>query len=128
LKSEIDARIARAQDYLLEAKPKSADDLAMRLAGLAGSGAGADRIEAAARTLLNAQRSDGGWPGNPHLESDAYSTGESLYALRESGHGPDPAYRRGVSAKNAAARWFVAREESRCQIPTVLREWLSVWA
>ncbi len=111
MKSEIDRRIARGRDYLLEAKPKTTDDWAMQLAGLKWSGAGADRVEAAARGLLNAQRSDGGWAGNPHLESDAYSTGEALYALHESGQRTDAAYRRAVEyllkTQQADGSWHV---------------------
>jgi squalene cyclase len=44
------------------------------------------------------QREDGGWSGNPYLKSDAYATGEALYALYESGaiSTSEPAYRRGV--------------------------------
>jgi len=47
---------------------------------------------------LQTQRRDGGWAGNPYLESDAYSTGEALYALHESGAtaAGDPAYQRGL--------------------------------
>ena len=99
LKAEFDRRIARARDYLLEAPPKTTDDRAMLLAGLKWSGASEDRVQAAARGLLQEQRADGGWAGNPHLESDAYSTGESLYALRESGalRVSDAAYKRGVT-------------------------------
>ena len=99
LKAEFDRRIARARDYLLEAPQTTTDDRAMLLAGLKWSSASEDRVQSAARRLLQEQRADGGWAGNPHLESDAYSTGESLYALRESGalRASDAAYKRGVT-------------------------------
>jgi hypothetical protein len=50
------------------------------------------------RELLAAQRSDGGWAQNRSLTSDAYATGEALWALREAGalKPADAAYRRGV--------------------------------
>ena len=98
LKAEFDKRIARARDFLLEARPKTADDHAMLLLGLKWAGASHDKVHEAAKGLLAIQRADGGWAGNSHLESDAYSTGESLYALAESGvlQATDPAYRRGA--------------------------------
>ena len=98
LKAELDRRVARARDYLLEAQPRTTDDRAMRLLGLKWSGAKAKKVESAARDLLQTQRRDGGWAGNPYLESDAYSTGEALYALHESGAtaAGDPAYQRGL--------------------------------
>lgn len=94
LKAEFDKRVARARDYLLEAQPKTTDDRAMLLVGLKWAAAGDGKVREAAKGLLAIQRADGGWAGNPHLESDAYSTGESLYALHESGalRTTDPAY------------------------------------
>ena len=98
LKSEYDKRIARGKDYLLEARPKTTDDWAMLLAGLKWCGATGEKMRATAQGLLNLQRGDGGWSGNPHLESDAYSTGEALCALHESGTltAGDAAYRHGL--------------------------------
>jgi len=99
LKEEFDRRIARARDYLLESHPKTTDDRAMLLAGLKWAGVSGQKVEEAVKGLLAIQREDGGWAGNAHLDSDAYSTGESLYALAESGaiQATDPAYRRGVA-------------------------------
>jgi hypothetical protein len=37
-----------------------------------------------AREVIDLQRKDGGWGGNPYLGSDAFSTGEALVALLES--------------------------------------------
>lgn len=71
----------------------------MRLAGLAWSGAEKEKIRRAARELVLQQRNDGGWAGNPSLASDAYSTGEALHILHESGCAAvlDDAYRRGIN-------------------------------
>jgi len=99
LKDEFDKRIARARDFLLETRPRTVDDRVMLLLGLHWAGASEQRVQAAAKELLAQQRADGGWAGNAYLESDAYSTGESLYALQESGTLPasNPAYRNGVA-------------------------------
>ena len=113
LKAEFDKRIARARDYLLEAQPRTSDDRAMLLLGLKWSGASAEKTRAAARGVLDDQQADGGWRGNPHLESDAYSTGEALYALLESRAltANDPAFRRGsaylLKTQQADGSWHV---------------------
>jgi hypothetical protein len=110
---ETDNRIVRARAWLLEAKPRTGDEYAMLLAGLWWSGAEQERIGRAAQALLARQHSDGGWAGNPNLASDAFSTGEALYALHASGclgvH--DRAYERGVEfllgTQYADGAWYV---------------------
>jgi ankyrin repeat protein len=98
LKSEFDARITRARDWLATAHPKTNDDLAMQMVGLHWAGVPHDKVQALGRALLAAQREDGGWSQNRNLSSDAYATGESLWALREAGvvEPSDDACRRGV--------------------------------
>src|SRR4030095_9609804 len=56
--------------------------------------------------------SDGGWPQLPRYDSDAYSTGEALYALREAGvPASDPAWQKGlkflVSTQARDGTWHV---------------------
>jgi Prenyltransferase and squalene oxidase repeat len=48
--------------------------------------------------LAAMQRSDGGWSQLPTLDSDAYATGEALYALNVAGKmsTSDPVYRKGT--------------------------------
>jgi ankyrin repeat protein len=84
MKSELDRRVALATTYLSRTKAVTTDDMAMQIAGLAWAGA-SDKARGMAKLLLAAQLADGGWSGNPNLPSDAYATGESLYALLESG-------------------------------------------
>jgi ankyrin repeat protein len=97
-RGEIENRIARARTWLLHSRPRTGDEYAMLLTGLYWSGAEKEKTRRAAQSLLAQQRSDGGWAGNPNLDSDAFSTGEALYALHASGcvaiH--DPAYQRGI--------------------------------
>jgi len=96
-KAEFQRRVARARAWLEEARPLTTDDFAMRVVGLAWS-ASREAAGAAAKALAGRQRGDGGWAQNDRLASDAYATGESLWALAESGamSASDPAYRRGV--------------------------------
>jgi ankyrin repeat protein len=97
--AEFQRRVGAARAWLEEARPATNDDFAMRVAGLAWAGAERERVAAAARALAARQRPDGGWAQNANLASDAFATGESLWALQEtSTAGPaDPLYRRGVA-------------------------------
>jgi ankyrin repeat protein len=94
-KSEFDNRVARAANWLEGAEPRTTEDRTMQILGIAWSGhkAPANRVQ----QLLSRQRGDGGWGQTDNLASDAYATGEALWALHESGTpATDAAYRRGV--------------------------------
>jgi len=97
-RAEFQNRIALARAWLLRAKTRTADDAALLLLGLCWTGAGRIPIRSAADLLITRQHEDGGWGGNPNLPSDAFATGEVLYALRESGSltASSPVHRRGV--------------------------------
>jgi ankyrin repeat protein len=98
-KDEFAQRISRARAWLLKTTPVSTEDHSMRLWGLKQSGAPRHEIRKAANALLALQRADGGWGGNPHMNSDAYATGIAMTVLVESGAltvGTDP-HRRGMN-------------------------------
>ena len=112
LKKEIEGKLARARGWLLAARPQSAEEHAMRLMGLAWTKASRKELDTAAREWIAQQRADGGWAQLPQLESDAYGTGITLFALHEAGVPvSDAAYRRGVQflLKNQYqdGSWFV---------------------
>jgi len=98
LKAEFEVKIARARDWALEAHAKTNDDFAMQLMAAHWGGASRAKVETLGRALVGMQRADGGWSQNANLTSDAYATGESLWALAESGalKASDAAYQRGV--------------------------------
>jgi ankyrin repeat protein len=112
-KAEFDKRIAFAREWLVKAKPETNDDTAMLMAGLHWADAGAGRAKSVGRTLVATQRPDGGFAPNANLASDAYATGESLWAFQEAAvmGVNDPAYQRGVkfllSTQFADGSWFV---------------------
>jgi hypothetical protein len=62
---------------------------------------------------LKEQRADNGWAQIPSLASDAYATGQALYALTESGilRIQDDAYQRGIrfllNTQLADGSWYV---------------------
>lgn len=97
-KQEFDKRVAKAREWLANAQAHTTQEMTMRLLGLAWTRADRTQLKAAATALLSGQRSDGGWAQLPGLESDAYATGQVLFALHEAGtlKGTDPQYRTGV--------------------------------
>jgi ankyrin repeat protein len=85
LHSERDACILRARHWLFTERPTSTEDAAFRLMGLVWASGSANEIDAARHDLLGLRKLGGGWPELPGYQPDAYSTGESLFALHESG-------------------------------------------
>ncbi len=107
-----DAAIRRARNYLLEAAARTTQDQAFVLLGLQWAGTPETSIAKHRRRLLGLQRKDGGWAVLPTFSSDAYATGEALYALELTGtKAGDPLYRRGVDyllrTQLPDGSWFV---------------------
>jgi ankyrin repeat protein len=90
--------IARAVAWLEKATPVTNQDHAFRLLGLAWGGAAATVIRQEAKSLAALQRTDGGWSQLPAMVSDAYATGEAVFALGSAGRMTlsDPVFRKGV--------------------------------
>ena len=111
--AEFNERIARARGWLAAAKATTSDDRNMQLIGLRWAGAEEDVLRRLAKTILAAQRSDGGWSQRAELRSDAYATGQTLYALAAaalvSPH--EPTFQKGVkylvSTQRADGSWYV---------------------
>jgi hypothetical protein len=97
MRSEVDARIGRARDFLLKATASDTQEDAFKLAGLVWSHAPQAEISRQRQRLLKLQREDGGWAQLPAMASDAFATGETLYALHWSGlQAGNKAYRKAV--------------------------------
>jgi hypothetical protein len=75
--------VQAAASWLEKAQPIDTQDRVFRLIGLAWAGARKEAIQSAATALTAAQRPDGGWSQIPSLSSDAYATGQALWALQE---------------------------------------------
>jgi ankyrin repeat protein len=90
--------VARTGAWLEAAKPSTTQDRVFHLLGLAWADGSQTAIKSAAKALAAMQRSDGGWSQLPTLDSDAYATGEALYALNVAGKmsTSDPVYRKGT--------------------------------
>ena len=113
-KAEFEERIARATKWLQRAEISTTEDAVMRLLGLKWAGLSAAALDRWAKPVLDLQRADGGWAQTPYLKSDAYATGEALYALHAGGAMPvsDAVYRKGVAylmrTQAADGSWHVA--------------------
>lgn len=111
--AETAKRLARAREWLRTNRPRTTDDLAFRLFGLAWLEATADDRKQAAAALRTEQRDDGGWGQQDNMPSDAYATGLALVTLHQAGGlaTTDSAYQRGVAylLKTQAedGSWFV---------------------
>jgi ankyrin repeat protein len=98
LKSQIEQSLRRAQQWLVAAEPKSAEERGMRLMGLVWTKAPRPRVEAAIRDVRARQEALGGWSQFGRTAPDAYATGLSLFALCVAGVPPtDDAYQKGVA-------------------------------
>jgi N-acyl-D-amino-acid deacylase len=90
-------RIQRARNWLLTSQPKTNEDRAMQLLGLAWGRASTEELKQRVVALLAEQRTEGGWGQLSTLESDAYATGQALVALQAAGLDVASAeYQRGV--------------------------------
>jgi hypothetical protein len=76
--------VRRGAAWLRQAQPRTTEDRAFQLLGLAWSHDDRVSIHDAAVRLIALQRADGGWSQLPTMPSDAYATGQVLTALVES--------------------------------------------
>jgi len=83
-KAEMDARVAKARDWLSHAKPHTSYERAEVLMGLGWAGADPVLLRRTWSSLAKEQHADGGWSQSAAQPSDAYATGMALRAMRES--------------------------------------------
>jgi ankyrin repeat protein len=112
LRDDTERAVTRAREYLRRAASNGTQDEAFKLLGLVWARVPRAEISAQEARLLALQRDDGGWGQLPTLASDAYATGEALYALQASGLSTKgSAYQKGVTfllrSQLADGTWFV---------------------
>jgi len=92
-----DQAIRLAASWLAKVQSTNNEDRGYRLLGLAWANTDKDATQKAVRELLAKQRADGGWSDIDSMESSAFATGKSLYALQTAGlPASDGAYQRAV--------------------------------
>jgi hypothetical protein len=137
--AEFKDRIQRASRWLAAQTPRDTEEHALRLMGLSWAGAVKPALDQAAKTLIALQREDGGWAQTSTLYTDAYATGQSLYALHLSGvPASDAAYQRGVSfllkTQRPNGSWYVTSRSHPVQplidagYPYIHHQWISAAA
>ena len=105
--------LQHAESYLhaaavgqLTAPTTNTQDLNYSLMGLGATGVGSsdDTVRKLAALVLSRQHQDGGWGFGPEAESSAFTTGQTLYALRVAGMTDrDPPLARGTA-------WLIAHQ------------------
>jgi ankyrin repeat protein len=114
-KAEFATCIERAKEWLRNVRAETNDEAIYQLLGLHWAGETPEQLRGMTESLLAKQRADGGWALLPTLESDAYATAQSLYALALAAKLPptDPSWQRGLryllSTQEASGAWHVAR-------------------
>ena len=118
---DINERVARATGWLAAETPRTTEDRNMKLLGLLWAGRSAAERAPLVKQILANQRADGGWAQTDNLQSDAYATGVSLFALAEAG-GISPqhaAYKKGtaylLSNQRPDGSWFVKSRAAKFQ-------------
>jgi ankyrin repeat protein len=112
-RAEYEKSVQLAADWIAKSQPLTTEDRVFQLLGLTWAGGRQEIARKAAKDLLEAQRADGGWGQTPQLASDAYATGEALFALKEAGAvmPTDPAYKNGakflMNTQMEDGTWYV---------------------
>ncbi|MEX2263461.1 MAG: ankyrin repeat domain-containing protein [Bryobacteraceae bacterium] len=83
LKAEFAERIARGRKFLETANPRDTQGWAFQVLGMKWAGSDPALIGKAAARLAGLQHNDGGWAQRASMKSDAYATGQALWALHE---------------------------------------------
>ena len=112
-KPVIDAMVLRTRHWLETQNPTQQQEIVFQLLGMHWCGSSHDKIVLVAETLNAMQHADGGWSQLTTLGSDAYATGQALYALCESGMAKptDDVYQKGMNyllkTQDATGAWLV---------------------
>ncbi len=113
-KKHVDELVTRTRQWLEKVQTSQQQELAFQLLGLQWCGSNKSYKIKIAEKLRAMQNKDGGWPQLPTLKSDAYATGQTLYALYESGmeQPEDVVYQKGLNyllkTQDENGAWFIA--------------------
>ena len=111
----------RAREWLDQQPCELQEDLVFRLLGLQWFGGSAEERTRIVERIVKRQREDGGWNAEGTLDSEAYSTGQTLFALLDNGTPADaPVVRRAAEylakTQHADGSWFVATRAKPVQV------------
>ena len=112
-KLRVDALVKRTRRWLEIQNPDQQQEIVFQLLGMQWCGSSREQKLPVAQKLFAMQHADGGWSQLTTLGSDAYATGQALYALCESGmtKPSDEVYQRGISyllkTQESTGAWYV---------------------
>ncbi|HTS44854.1 MAG TPA: prenyltransferase/squalene oxidase repeat-containing protein [Puia sp.] len=112
-KAQVEKLVTRTRQWLENANPDQQQELSFQLLGMQWCGTENDKKEKVADKLISMQRPDGGWAQLSTLKTDAYATGQVLYALFESGmvKPEDEVYQKGLNyllkTQDDSGAWIV---------------------
>jgi len=113
-KEKVAAMVAITKQWIEKTNTDNQQELAFQLLGMQWCNSSKEIKTKVAKKLKAMQHEDGGWSQLPSMKSDAYATGQSLYALYESGmlKPEDPVYQKGLNyllkTQDAEGAWIVA--------------------
>jgi hypothetical protein len=113
-KQRVETLVSHTKQWLERQQPSMQQEIAFQLMGLEWCGGSEALKTKVAGRLIALQNRDGGWSQLATLSSDAYATGQALYALFQSGtmNPGDPVYRKGVNfllkTQDKTGAWIVA--------------------
>jgi Prenyltransferase and squalene oxidase repeat len=111
--AKLQQMILRSKEWMEAQHPVLQQELSFQLLGMNWCGSGQSTMKAVAQKLNGLQNKDGGWSQLPTMQSDAYATGQVLYALSQSGLAiiEDPAYQKGIAwllrTQDKTGAWIV---------------------
>jgi len=111
--TKVNEMTAKTRHWLETTNAAQQQELAFQLLGMHWCGSDAGQKRKVAATLVSMQNADGGWSQLPTMHSDAYATGQTLYALFESGMitPSDAVYQKGISyllkSQDETGAWIV---------------------
>jgi hypothetical protein len=114
-KAEFAKQVDRARRWLWTVRPDNTEGRIYQILGLVWAGETREPLKPLTLALIAEQRADGGWSQLPGTRSDAYATGQAIYALH---FGATPAARsaaieRGrrflLTTQHEDGTWYVRR-------------------
>lgn len=113
-KKAVDELVARSRAWFEKSNTANQQELAFQLLGMHWCGSSRGMKMKMVAKLKAIQNKDGGWSQLPTMKSDAYATGQTLYALFESGmiKSTDEVYQKGLNyllkTQDNEGAWIVA--------------------
>jgi hypothetical protein len=125
MQPRVNQAVKNAREWLTKTTAPANEEKVFQLLGLYWTKAPPSVIKEKARVLLSKQQSNGGWSQLETLETDAYATGQALYALHQSNmlKTSDAAYQKGIEylmgIQHKDGSWLVQSRTHPFQPPIV---------